>query len=144
VFCKWPGAIHQGNGEGVIYVDDRATDAQRDAIHALVSGKFGGPWGVLAWTWPTVHGPKSAKYDVTVNGLHSRLRIGDAVVIEATPIRNPVSGVEAHPSMVLPEGIVLKRGDLCATSAFRLNDSITFDHSGQYAAVGPFEYTWRG
>ena len=46
--------------------------------------------------------------------------------------------------MVLPEGIVVKRGDLCATSVFRLNDAITFDHSGQYAAVGPFDYAWRG
>jgi len=144
VFCKWPGAIHHGNGEAVIYVDDRANDAQRDAIHALMSGQFGGPWGVLAWTWPTIHGPKPAKFEVAIDGLHSRVRIGDSVVIEATPIKNPVSGVEAHPSMVLPEGIVLKRGDLCATSVFRLNDSIRFDHSGQYAAVGPFEYTWRG
>ena len=58
VYAKWPGAIHQGNGEAVILLDERASAAQREAIGALVSGQFGGPWGILAWTWPTVHGPK--------------------------------------------------------------------------------------
>jgi len=143
IYCKWPGAIHHGNGEAVIFVDDRADARQRDAIHALVSGKFGGPWGTLAWTWPTIHGPKAAKFEKEINGLHSRLRIGESVVIDATPIKNPVSGVEAHPSIVLPQGIIVRQGDLCATSAFRLNDDIAFDHSGQYAAIGPFEYSWK-
>lgn len=143
VYCKWPGAIHHGHGEAVIFIDDRASDPQRDAISALVTGKFGGPWGTLAWTWPTIHGPKPATFEIAIDGLHSRLRIGDALLIEATPIKNPVSGVEAHPSVVLPQGIVVKRGDLCATSTFRLNDGIAFDHSGQYAAVGPFDYAWK-
>jgi len=143
VYCKWPGAIHHGHGEAVIFIDDRANDRQLDAIGALVTGKFGGPWGTLAWTWPTIHGPKPAKFEIAIDGLHSRLRVGDALEIEATPITNPVSGIEAHPSVVLPQGIVVKRGDLCATSTFRLNDGIAFDHSGQYAAVGPFDYTWK-
>jgi hypothetical protein len=50
VAVNWPGAIHEGNGEAVILVDERADQAQRDAIAALVSGDVGGPWGVLAWT----------------------------------------------------------------------------------------------
>ena len=54
---KWPGAIHHGNGEAILLVDERATDRQERAISTLVDGKVGGPWGVLAWTWPTLHGP---------------------------------------------------------------------------------------
>jgi len=50
VIVKWPGAIHHGNGEGVILVDERADEKQRDAIATLVGGSVGGPWGVLAWT----------------------------------------------------------------------------------------------
>jgi hypothetical protein len=89
VFVKWPGAIHHGNGEAVFFVDDRANAQQREAIGALVTGQFGGPWGLLAWTWPTIHGPKAVTYDISIDG-------------------------------------------------------ISFDHSGQYAAVGPFEYAWPG
>src|SRR5262245_44863645 len=62
VYVNWPGAIHQGNGEGVILVDERADDRQRVAIATLVRGEVGGPWGILAWTWPTVHGPTPTRY----------------------------------------------------------------------------------
>jgi hypothetical protein len=142
IFVKWPGAIHHGNGEGVMFVDERADARQREAIGALLTGQFGGPWAILAWTWPTHHGPKPAAYEVAVDGIHARLAIGDAVAFESAPIRNPVTGAEAHPSAVLPEGLIVKRADLCTSSVFRLDDAIAFDHSGQYAAVGAFEYAW--
>src|SRR3954447_12055126 len=57
VMVQWPGAIHEGNGHGLVLIDARADEAQRAAIEALVGGDHGGPWGVLAWTWPTVDGP---------------------------------------------------------------------------------------
>ena len=47
---NWPGAIHEGNGEGLLLVDERSDESQRDAIHLLVKGEAGGPWGVLGWT----------------------------------------------------------------------------------------------
>lgn len=142
LFAKWPGAIHHGNGESVVLVDQRATPEQRAAIEAVVSGKFGGPWGVLAWTWPKVHGPFVVEYEVTSNGLQSSIKAGDSLTIEYTTIKNPVNGHEAHPRIILPEGLIVKEGDLGATSAFRLNAGISLDHSGLYGAVGPFEYRW--
>ena len=57
VYANWPGAIHEGNGEALILIDARADDRQRDALATLMRGEVGGPWGVLAWTWPTIHGP---------------------------------------------------------------------------------------
>ena len=52
VYANWPGAIHEGNGEALILVDERADERQRAAIATLVGGTVGGPWGTLAWTWP--------------------------------------------------------------------------------------------
>jgi len=142
VFVKWPGAIHHGNGEGVILVDERASDSQRDAIAALIGGKHGGPWGVLGWTWPRVHGPRVVKYEISGEGVHSKVRAGDVLELECTTIKNPVSGAEAHPGVVLPEGLIVKQA-ACGTSAvFRVNDEISLDHSGQYTAVGEFHYSW--
>jgi hypothetical protein len=142
VMAKWPGAIHHGNGEGLILVDERADPRQQSAIAALVSGQYGGPWGILAWTWPKVHGPKPVAYQVDINGIHYHVKAGDALTIESTTIKNPVTGHEVHPGMVLPEGIIVKRGDLGASNVFRVDSGITFDHSGKYTAVGPFEYAW--
>src|SRR5205085_9016393 len=38
VIVKWPGAIHEGGGEGVVLVDERADDAQLEAVATLVGG----------------------------------------------------------------------------------------------------------
>lgn len=140
VYVKWPGAIHEGGGEAVVLVDDRADDEQRQAMTTLVGGEAGGPWGVLAWTWPTVHGPIRAAYDLQLEGIHSRLRAGDVVELELEPIRNPVTGSEVTPAAVLPQGIILEKADLASSKQFSIADGITLDHSGQYTAVGPFDY----
>ena len=140
VYANWPGAIHEGNGEAVVLFDERADEAQRDAIETLVGGDVGGPWGILAWTWPTVHGPYPVRYDVELAGLASRIRAGDTLELELEPIRNPVSGAEVTPGAVLPEGIICKRADFAASKTFRVRDGVEYDHSGKYTAVAPFEY----
>jgi len=140
VFVNWPGAIHEGNGEAVVLIDERATPAQRAKIEELVGGKVGGPWGVLGWTWPKVHGPYSVEYELSFDGVNTSIRCGEHFEVEGAPIRNPVSGTESHPGVVLPEGIIFKRGDLGMSTRFSVSRGIEYDHSGKYLAVGPFEY----
>ena len=38
--------------------------------------------------------------------------------------------------------LIFKRGDLGATRLFRVAHGVEYVHSGQYMAVGPFEYAW--
>ena len=140
VYVNWPGAIHEGDGEAVILIDERADDDQRAAIETLVSGSVGGPWGILGWTWPTIHGPHAVPYELRLDGLATKLRAGDVVEVEVDKIRNPVTGDEVTPGVVLPQGLIFKEGDLGTSATFRVQDGITYDHSGQYSAVGPFEY----
>ena len=139
---NWPGAIHEGNGEGLLLIDERADGTQREAIHTLVKGEAGGPWGVLGWTWPTLHGPEAVPFELELDGIRSRVRAGESFELELEPIRNPVSGADVTPGAILPQGIIFKRGDLGATTRFRVSNGIEYDHSGQYMAVGPFEYAW--
>ena len=70
------------------------------------------------------------------------MKCGAYVEIECGPIRNPVNGNEAHPSIVLPEGLIVKKADLGATTKFRVSKGIEYDHSGKYMSVGSFEYAW--
>ena len=142
VYANWPGAIHEGNGEALILVDERADDRQREAVATLVRGEIGGPWGVLAWTWPTIHGPLAVPYEVELNGIATRIKAGNVVEVESSTIRNPVTGAEVHPSIVLPEGIIVKQADLGCSRIFRIHTGITMDHSGQYTAIGPFDYVF--
>jgi len=63
-------------------------------------------------------------------------------VFESEVIKNPVTGAEVHPGILLPEGIVVKRADLGRSKVFRVSRGVEMDHSGQYTAVGPFEYLY--
>lgn len=140
VYVNWPGAIHEGGGEGLLLIDANARGAQRAAIETLLGGKVGGPWGTLAWTWPKIHGPFDVAYDLHLDGVNTRARCGDYVEIECGPIRNPVTGAQSFPGITLPQGIVFKQGELGATTRFRVAHGIEYDHSGQYMALAPFEY----
>ena len=142
VYVNWPGAIHEGNGEALVLVDERADTRQRGAIATLVRGGVGGPWGALAWTWPTIHGPMPVPYEVDFKGTASRIKAGAVLEVESMTIRNPVTGAEVHPGVVLPEGIIVKRADLGCSKVFRVREGISMDHSGQYTAVGQFSYTF--
>jgi hypothetical protein len=141
IAVNWPGAIHEGGGEALILVDERADAEQQDAISTLISGDVGGPWEILAWTWPTSHGPKAVPYDIGFDGVHWHVRAGDSLEVESTTIKNPVTGAEVHPGAVLPEGIVFKEGDFGASTVFRVKDGIDFEHPGQYTAVARFKYS---
>jgi hypothetical protein len=142
LIARWPGAIHEGNGEAIALVDERADPRQRQAMDTLLSGTVGGPWGVLGWTWPKRHDTLALPYDVTLDGIRSRASAGDVLEFESTLIKNPVSGAEVHPGMVLPEGIIVKRGDLGRSKVFRVSRGVPMDHSGKYTAVGRFEYSY--
>jgi hypothetical protein len=72
--------------------------------------------------------------------METHVRAGDAVELELAPIRNPVTGDETRPGVVLPTGIIFKSGDLGASSTFQVRDGVSYDHSGQYTAIGPFDY----
>ena len=140
VFAKWPGAIHDGGGRATCYVDARADAAQRAALTRVVRGEFGGPWGLFSRTYELA-APVFAPFAVDLERHGSRAKIGDVVELEFQKMRNPVTKAEVHPEIVLPEGLVVKRGGLAASSVFRVSDDLGFDHSGQYAAFGRFEYS---
>lgn len=139
VTADWPGAIHEGGGKAVSFLDERADDAQRDAIAQLVRGEHGGPWAIFINTYE-LDGPRPAPLDIDLDGFASRIRIGDHVELELDVIRNPVTGAEVHPGAVLPEGLVCKEMSFGSTKTFRVADGVSYDHSGKYSAVAPFEY----
>lgn len=141
VMADWPGAIHEGGGEAVAFLDERADEAQRRALATLVAGEAGGPWGIFRSTYDTLHGPYDAGYELELAGDRTRLRVGDAVELEVEPVRNPVTGAEVHPRVVFPEGLIFGEGALVASRVFRVSEGVSYDHSGKYAAVGRFAYS---
>jgi len=140
VYADWPRAIHDGDGRAVAFIDEKADDAQRDALTSLARGDAGGPWAIFITTYE-LDGPHTARFEFQAAEHESRLVIGDFVELELEPIRNPVTGAEAHPEMILPEGLVVRRASLAASKVFRVKDGVSYDHSGRYTAFAHFDYS---
>ena len=138
---NWPAAIHQGNGEGIVVIDEKANASQRTALRNLVSGQSGGPWKIISATISRSHGPEYVPFEVTMGDFDSRVRAGTIVDIRMEPVRNPVTGAEVHPRAILPEGFVFKDAFLGRSSVNRIAGSVSFDHSGKYAASAAYEYS---
>lgn len=141
LLVDWPGAISEGKGEALILVDERANAAQRQVLETLVTGKAGGPWGILANTIAKCHGLQFVPYEQELNGVRSVVRAGQVLEMALEPIRNPVTGAEAYPRVVLPQGFVWKDGAMASSRSFWVRGEVSYDHSGKYAAVAPFEYS---
>lgn len=139
VFADWPGAIHHGGGRAGAFIDDGADDAQAGVLAKLLRGEVGGPWAIFINTYE-LDGPHRARFTVDLADHASTATVEGVAELELQPIRNPVSGAEVHPEMVLPEGLVVKRGGLAASRVFRVHCGVPYDHSGRYAAFGPFSY----
>jgi hypothetical protein len=107
---KWPGPIHEGNGEALAFVDRRATDEQRNALLRIMTGQdtdpFATMFGVYASTVTNMHEPvfTDIDFEVDVEGRRGRLRIDGYVEMDGEPIRNKVTGEESRAQILLPAG----------------------------------------
>ncbi|HVH63005.1 MAG TPA: DUF1326 domain-containing protein [Candidatus Dormibacteraeota bacterium] len=140
IFADWPGAIHQGGGEAILLIDDRANPEQREALRKIGAGEVGGPYAIFLNTYrlaPAQYVP----FSVTIDGPRSKATIGEIAELELESIRNPVTGVELGPKVVLPEGMLYKDSTRYSSKNFRVRDGITYQHRGTDAAVAPIE--WR-
>ena len=138
--CRWPGALHEGNGEALPILDDRATPEQQQAIGVLLSGQAGGPWEIVATTLSRVLEPQVVHWEVQLDGENTVIRAGDVLTMQLAPLTNPVTG-ERHEAIVgLPTGFVSKEMHKATTSQFAVRDGMRYDYSGQDAAWGRFEY----
>ena len=110
VVLKWPGAIHEGNGEALPIVDERATPEQREALLRIMSGEDTVPgatfFAVFATTYSKVHEPIFAAIDfeVDVDGRNARLVVPGVIDARGEPIVNPISGEEHRARINLPTG----------------------------------------
>ena len=110
LIVAWPGPIHEGMGEAVPIVDERADAAQREALLRIMSGLDTVPgatfFQVFATTYTKVHDPVFAPIDlrVDIDGRSAQLNVPGWIDARGEPIVNPVTG-EAHRARInLPQG----------------------------------------
>jgi hypothetical protein len=133
----YPKAIHEGGGNVVVFIDERATREQAEAIATILSGRGGGmPFEALAGTFSSVDGPIRAPIEMTVDGTRSSFRIPGVLELAQTPLRDAISGQEKAVQIVYPNGGFFWNVGNVATSAAMQCDYglIRFRHPGGFAS----------
>lgn len=135
---KWPGPIHEGNGEAIAFVDERADAAQREALLKIMSGKdtdpFATVFAVFAATLVKMHEPVFTRIDieVDVDGRQGRVFVPDYLEINGRPIRNPVTGAESRAQIVLPDGFEYELAEIGSASS-RTQGPVRVEIDDKYA-----------
>jgi hypothetical protein len=107
---RWPGPIHEGKGEGVVVIDERASEPQRAALLRIVSGQDTEPgatiFQVFAATFDKLHEPIFAPIDfeVDIDARKGRLVVRGVTEGRGEPIKNPITGAEHRVRIDLPDG----------------------------------------
>jgi predicted metal-binding membrane protein len=118
----WPGAIHEGNGEALAIIDERATPQQREALLTILSGQEQEPgatyFNVFASTITKVNESRFCpiEFEADIDAGIGRFSVPGIVASVSEPIRNPVTGAAHRARVILRNGRIHQRrskGDGC-------------------------------
>lgn len=138
--CFAPGHMKEGNWQAALYVDERASDPQADALVRIFSGQEGGHPAVLTSFVGAVLGIKRVPMTFEAFGKERRLTLADLGGMhiraidgiaggEATIANPPLCVVPSHPSVV------------AKSEAYRYQDyGFSWEFSGRNGYFSPFEY----
>ena len=133
---KWPGAIHEGGGNARVWIDEKASKEQRNAIEGILKGKLGGtPWSIFAPTVDEWLETSFVPFEWKFDGPRSSYKGGAEIQATLDPMRNPVTGQETSAKIVLPAGLVCKELEATSTKSFAV-----FSKGLKFAAPGKYGF----
>jgi hypothetical protein len=145
----WPGAVHEGKGEVLAVVDERADDRQREAILKILSGEETEPgatvFNVFATVIDTVHEPlfRPIEFDVDIESRTGRFAVPGLIEARGEPIRNPVTGQEHRARVVLPHGFEYTEAEY-GSSTTKATGKIPLDWTGGHSHFATLHLTGNG
>ncbi len=148
MLAGWPGAIHEGDGVGQVIIDQRADEAQREALYKIVSGEEQEPTTAFSIFASTMH----EDYAMLVKPIEMRsdpeartaaVFIPGVIEVEVQPIRNTVTGELHHVRIVLPGGFEFNEAEN-ASGSFTARGDFSFDYKDRAAIFSRFTYGPQG
>jgi hypothetical protein len=135
---RWPGPIHLGKGEAAVVIDQRADEAQRNALLRIASGQDTEPgatiFNVFSATFEKLHEPIFASIDfqVDVSSRRARLIVQGVTEGRGEPILNPVTGKEHRVRIDMVDGFEYTLAEI-GRGWSRTSRPIQLDLSDSYA-----------
>ena len=134
---KFPGPIHEGNGEMQIIVDSHSSADQQNAIQSIICGKETEPmataFAMYVSMMKKIHDPlvKNIELDINIETRICNLRAEDIITTRTEPITNPITGDPHRVRIALPNGMEFKEAEMGsgttkAKAAFNTNFKDTY------------------
>jgi hypothetical protein len=140
---SWPKAIHEGNGTAQLFVTNKASQEQRQALINIVSGqaKGDGPFPLFAGTFKYFLEPQFVDINANIDGKKSSFSVPDVMDVQVESFTNPVTGEEQDTKVQLPKGFIWKLAEAAKSKIMRITTpSLNFEHSGQNAYYSIVDY----
>jgi hypothetical protein len=143
----WPGALHEGNGSIQPFIDVKASQAQRDALLQILSGKCGGPlFEILASVITTVHEPQFVPitFEFDMKKRKARLLVPGFAEAVIGPLTVPATGDEQRVIVRMPNGFEYKEMEVAQATVLKGSGPIKFDHKGTHSSLAHVTHTPKG
>jgi len=122
MLAKWPGPIHEGDGERLIIIDDQATADQRNALEKIISGEDTEELATIFWVvnamttirHETLYLPVS--FEVDIDARRGRVLVEGVFDLNVEPIMNPVTGSEHRARIEIPDGFEFTIAEMASGS----------------------------
>lgn len=145
----WPKAIHEGNGRCQVFIEEKATPEQREALLHILAGEDTEPgstvFSVFASTITEMHEPQFVpiEFSVDVDRRESRTRIPGVLEVTGEPLRNPVTGEAQEARLVLPQGFEFTEAQM-ASGSFQTQGAIKIGSQNSHGHFARLHFTGQG
>jgi hypothetical protein len=145
----WPGPIHKGNGSMQSIIDERADDAQRKALAAILQGEGADPGSTMLQIYramcTTSHDPlfKPIELELDMDKRTARVHVAGIVETTVEPLKNPVTGAEYRARIDLPAGKEFRIAEV-ASGTTKASGVIPLDFAKSHAHFANASLTSAG
>lgn len=147
---SWPGAIHEGNGQMQLVIDERADADQRAALQAIMNGEdtveMATMWFVLSAMCPEKHETLYAPIDLDWDSeaCTGKASVGGVLDIEVSPIPNIVTGEPHRISIQLPHGFEFRHAEMASGNSRTKGGEISVSFDATHAHMAKLNLTGQG
>ena len=144
LYLRSPGNIFQGGWTVGIYLDERATQEQVQALGSIFSGQAGGWPAALSGLISRQLNPKQVPINFQVVNGERRITVPGLLEVGTEQAPNPMPGQPPLDPKVSDLAVPFYTGTVSVrrSSSLKLTDpNMSFEYSGRSSLIGQFDYT---
>lgn len=149
MLASWPKAVHEGNGTMQLIIDERADEAQRDALVKVMTGQETKDMATVWWVYsamsPNKQPPlfKPIELEVDVDERRGRLFVPGVVETVGEPIKNPVTGAPHRVRIDSPNGFEYRIAEI-ASATTKATGDIPLELNNSYSQFANIHLSHEG